>query len=346
VLVLDDTAGLAIPDATVLAGKMDSATVWFARADSMLAVAERADPRWDDPIIMRGQLIERRVRLTRAVNLIEEGLGHATRALTLAPGDARALDLRGTLRYRRWQLARPPDPQQAAALLDDARKDLERATTLDPNLASAYSTLSSLYYQTKDLQGAALAARRAYEEDAYLSNAPDILYRLFFTSYDLDQQRQAQRWCQEGTRRFPQDFRFLECQLYMMTRLEAPDVPRAWRLLAGIDSLTPPPRRSTIHLREQMIVAATIARAGLRDSAHQVIERSRGTPELDPEHDLVAMEAFVRTLLGEQDEAIRLLQRYVAANPEHSFRVGGDVFWWWWDLQKHPGFQALARPHS
>ena len=94
------------------------------------------------------------------------------------------------------------------------------------------------------------------------------------------------------------------------------------------------------------MVAATIARAGLKDSAHAVIERSRGTPELDPEHDLVALEAFVRTLLGEQDEAIRLLQRYVAANPEHSFRVGGDVFWWWFDLQKHPGFQALAKPHS
>ena len=333
-------------ETAVLASKMDSATALFTRADSALAAAERADPRWDDPIILRGQIAERRVRLTRAASLIDEGLGHAGRALTVAPEDPRGLDLRGTLRYRRWQLARPPDPQQAAALLDDARKDLERATTLDPTLASAYATLSSLYYQTKDLQGAALAARRAYEEDAYLSNAPDILYRLFFTSYDLDQQRQAQRWCQEGMRRFPQDFRFLECQLYMMTRLEPPDVPRAWDLLAGIDSLTPPPRRSATHLREQMMVAAVIARAGLRDSAHLVIERSRGTPELDPEHDLVAMEAFVRTLLGEQDEAIRLLQRYVAANPEHSFRIGGDVFWWWWDLQKHPGFQALARPHS
>jgi TolB-like protein len=333
-------------EALVLAGKMDSAGALFGRTDSVLAAAERADPRWVDPIVLRGQLIERRVRLTRNAALIEEGLAHAGRALALAPQDPRALELRGTLRYRRWQLARPPDPQQASALLDDARGDLERATNIDPTLASAFATLSSLYYQTKDLQGAALAARRAYEEDAYLANAPDILNRLFFTSYDLDQQRQAQRWCEEGDRRFPRDFRFLECQLYMMTRLERPDVPRAWRLLAGIDSLVPAPRRQVIHLREQMMVAATIARAGLKDSAHAVIERSRGTPELDPEHDLVAMEAFVRTLLGEQDEAIRLLQRYVAANPEHSFRIGGDIFWWWWDLQKHPGFQALARPHS
>jgi len=117
-------------------------------------------------------------------------------------------------------------------------------------------------------------------------------------------------------------------------------------VLAGIDSVAPPPQRAILHLRNQMLVAAIIARAGLKDSAHAVSVRSRGTPELDPEHDLVAMEAFVHSLLGEKDEAIRLLQRYVAANPEHSFRVGGDIFWWWWDLQKEPGFQALVRPGS
>ena len=324
----------------------NEALVLSARADSMLAEAERADPRWIDPIILRGQLLDRRARLTRSLPALEQGIGHANRAIALAPDDPRAIELRGTLRYRKWFLFRPADPREAAALLDDARKDLERATSIDPSLASAFATLSHLYYQTKDLQAAALAARRAYEEDAYLSNAADILSRLFFTSYDLDQQRQAQHWCQEGRRRFPRDYRFSQCQLYMMTRLEAPDVPRAWSALASIDSLSPPPQRALQHLENQMLVAAVIARAGLRDSAHQVITRSRGTPEVDPEHDLVALEAFVRTLLGEQDEAIRLLQRYVAANPEHSFRIGGDIFWWWWDLQKHPGFQALVQPHS
>ncbi|MGE5802864.1 MAG: protein kinase domain-containing protein [Gemmatimonadota bacterium] len=333
-------------EAFVRAGKTDSATALFVRTDSILAAAERNDPRWVDPIILRGQLLERRARLTRSAPLIEEGLGHATRALALAPQDTRAIELRGTLRYRQWQLARPPDPQQAARLLDDARKDLEQATTLDPTAAGAFATLSSLYYQTKDVQGAALAARRAYEEDAYLTNAADILTRLFHTSYDLDQQRQAQRWCQEGVRRFPRDFRFFQCQIYSMTRLEPPEVPRAWRLLNGLDSLTPAPQRSLLHVRNQMMVAAVIARAGLRDSAHHVIERSRATPDVDPEQAQLAYEAFVRTILGEQDEAIRLLQRYVAANPEHSFRVGGDISWWWRDLQKHPGFQSLVRAHS
>lgn len=326
--------------------KVDSAVTILTRADSVLALAEAADPSWPEPIVMRGQLFDRRARLLRAVAPIDEGLTHANRAVALAPDDARALETRGTLRYRKWLLFRPPDPRQAAELLDDARKDLERATTIDPTLASAFSTLSHLYYQVKDVPGAALAARRAYEEDAYLSNAAEILARLFHASYDLDQQRQAQRWCQEGVRRFPRDYRFYQCQLFMMTRLESPDVPRAWRVLASVDSFAPPPIRTLQHLRNQMFVAAVIARAGLTDSAHHVIERSRGTSEIDPEQNLLAFEAFVRTLLGEDEEAIRLLQRYVAANPEHSFEVGGSLLWWWRDLQKQPGFQALARPHS
>src|SRR3989442_2516068 len=119
------------------AGKMDSAMALFARTDSTLASAERADPTWIDPILLRGQLVEPRVRLTRNPALLEQGLAHTAPALAIAPEDPGAIELRGTLRYRRWQLARPPNPQQAAALLDDARTDLDRATNLSPTLASA-----------------------------------------------------------------------------------------------------------------------------------------------------------------------------------------------------------------
>ena len=43
-----------------------------------------------------------------------------------------------------------PDPEDAEALLQDARADLEAAVAGDPTLASANSTLSHLYYQTGD----------------------------------------------------------------------------------------------------------------------------------------------------------------------------------------------------
>ena len=50
-----------------------------------------------------------------------------------------------------------------------------------------------LYNQSGDQVDVKLAARRAYEEDAYLSNADVILSRLFYSSYDLGQFSDAAR---------------------------------------------------------------------------------------------------------------------------------------------------------
>ena len=58
-------------------------------------------------------------------------------------------------------------------------------------LTLALPALSFLYYATEDVPAALLAARKAYEQDAYLTAAPDILSRLFFGSYDLEQLTQA-----------------------------------------------------------------------------------------------------------------------------------------------------------
>ncbi|NIR43060.1 MAG: hypothetical protein GWN51_02260, partial [Gemmatimonadetes bacterium] len=82
------------------------------------------------------------------------------------------------LRYARWVLNRPPDPEEASTLLARARADLEEATRLDPTLAGAHATLSHLYYQLEDVPAAVLSARQAYEEDAYLALADVILWRL------------------------------------------------------------------------------------------------------------------------------------------------------------------------
>jgi len=54
---------------------------------------------------------------------------------------------------------------------------------------------------------------------------------------------------------------------------------------------------------------------------------------------LLFTEAFMRTLLGEHDEAINLLKRFVAANDP--FQVGGDLHWWWRSLQSHPRFREV-----
>lgn len=34
----------------------------------------------------------------------------------------------------------------------------------------------------------------------------------------------------------------------------------------------------------------------------------------------------------------------IALNPDHPFKVGGNVHWWWRDLRNKPGFEALLAP--
>ena len=189
-----------------------------------------------------------------------------------------------------------------------------------------------------------LAARKAYEQDAYLRVANDVLWRLFNGSYDLEQFGQATRWCDEGMRRFPDYYRFTECRLWLMTTDAArPDADEAWRLLHRLDSLTPAPQRARGHHKGLVLVGAILARAGLNDSARHVLVAARADRATDPQQELLSYEAFARTLLGDRDTAFALLERYIAANPSHAFKRGGDISWWWRDLRRDPRFGRLER---
>jgi serine/threonine-protein kinase len=336
-------------DAETLLGHddLDAAFEAFARADSLLALGEAADPGWVEPIVLRSRIAYRRARLAEDDDAFAEwtavGLGHADRALQLAPSDPPALEIRGTLRYASWVFQRPADPEAASRLLESARTDLVDATQADPTLAWAHSTLGHLYYQTEDIPAAVLSARRAYEEDAYLDLAHEILWRLYGGSLDLEQFTQASRWCMEGAKRFPDNHRFAYCQIKLMaTPAEAPDVDRAWELAASVDSLAPEQRRAYERAQALINVAGVIARAGLADSARSVLTRAGAmvNSEIDPTQFLVSQQAYVRTLLGDYDEAVALLKRYAAANPGH-YEHGAVTSWWWRDLQSHPGFQEL-----
>jgi len=329
-------------------GEADTSGAAYNLADSLLGAAERADPRWAEPTLQRGQLALRRARQTfrdkpSAGRWVDVGLGHAANALVRDPGQARGLELRGSLRYIEWFLNTQPDPASRAALLDSAQADLEAAVRLDPRLASAHAALSSLLYQRKEVVSAVLEARQAYDNDAYLRDAESILDRLFWGTYDIAQFGEAQRWCGEGARRFPGGWRFAECQLWLMTTPNAElDIDRAWSLARRADSLTPAaqvPFRSRIR---QIVAASVIARGGRRDSAMAVLARARtADPKIDPTQDLVGYEAVMRALIGDADTAITILQRYVATHPDHSFRRDGMLHWWWRDLERRPGFQAV-----
>jgi eukaryotic-like serine/threonine-protein kinase len=336
--------------AEAAAEKADSSTVAqeFRRADSLLARAEPLDKAWVEPITARGTIAYRQSRLAgdepvKAAQWIEKGMGHAERALGLAPRDPDALELRGNLKYWRWLLSLEPEPAAARALLKSAQTDLEAAVKFAPGQAGAWATLSHLYYQTNDIVDVKLAARRAYEEDAYLSNADVVLSRLFYSSYDLAQFADAAHWCEASQVRFPEDSKSVECQLYLLTtRARDPDVNKAWQLADSLVKLAPQSEREYQRLNAHMMVAATIARAGLPDSSRHVAQRSRGRPEIDPTRDLLYAEAFVRTLLGDRAEAIKALKAYLAANPEKRATFVDDPSWWFRSLQDDPRYRELV----
>lgn len=185
----------------------------YERADRLLEQSATLDEDWAEPVTRRAWLAYRRSRMAREIPTIadwaERGLAHAERALERQPNHPSALGRGGTIRYWSWLMQLGITELDREALYENARQNLEAAVDLDPTLASAQNTLSHLYSQT-DVPQAILAARTAYQEDAYLDTADAILWRLYSLSFDLRQLNQAWRWCEEGGRRFPDHPRFDE----------------------------------------------------------------------------------------------------------------------------------------
>ncbi len=321
-------------------------------ADSLLRQAAAADARWIEPLVLRGNLALARARLedqpAAQQKWYQEGLGHAAEALKLDPRSGKALQLRGTLQYLEWRLDNAPNAAARQALLEGAEQDLLAAVTADPGLALAFVWLSSLYYDKQDLTEAHNQAAKAYTADRYLTNADFVLQRLFYTAYDTHSFTQATKWCNDGAIRFPRNYEFTICQLLLMLTPDVPpDIRTAWQLAARLDSLTPSSDSLEQSHLARMIVGGAIGKMSggapspLVDSARHVLERARLSSREDPKHELDGYEAVMRVRIGDYPEALRLLTRYVASNPDHSFRVGGDVHWWWEPLSQMPEFQRL-----
>ncbi|HSM05522.1 MAG TPA: hypothetical protein VK858_12970 [Longimicrobiales bacterium] len=326
-------------------GDVDDASRTLLMADSILGEAETADPGWVEPVSRRGWLAYRQSRLggfDRAEYdaWIRVGLGHADRALAMAPSDPSSLELKGTLLYWRVLL------NLASADDDDsfhlAEENLRRART-----PSAQASLSHLLANKGDAQLAFAAARNSYEADPFLENADLTLFRMAQIQWDLGDDRQSRRWCDEGARRFPDFYRFEQCQL-MLYALPGvrPDVPAAWGHMRRFVELSPPQTREINEKLGLQHMGMALARAELPDSARRVMIQGRASTELDPVRTIAYRESFGRVMLEDWDEAIRLMGSYFSANPPavEGYRAGvaeNTVPWYHAALAAQPGFRAL-----
>lgn len=317
-------------DAEVLADRphpADRRTALAAldRADSLLALAQAADPRWLRPVLERGWVSHRRARLLQGAarfEAAERGLAHARVAMLSASTSAEALELRGTLR---WFVAREMDtsaaqPQQ----LNEAEADLRAALNRDSSRATAWEALSALLLRKGNFAEADIAAERALREDAYLSDARAIYERLFYSAVWNGNNSRAGEWCKRGRLSFPGYWRFVECELTLLRENvdEKPNDQHAWALVRELERLYSVDQAkvdgnhySLIYWR--VVAAAISARAGKRDIAWAEIARAKRATEGDSllRLDLMYDEAYLRLVLGQRDRAEELLRELVRVRP-------------------------------
>lgn len=288
-------------------------------ADSLLVLAERRDAEWVLPTLQRGWLAADRIDPDDSTGgrapspWVTVGMAHVEEALARRSAYPPALGLRGWFHFIDWQYGGRGNQHE----IDEAERDLRAAAVPEnPSQAFAWSVLSTLLVERGAFEEANVAARRAYEADAFLSDAQSILFRLYLTSLLMRQGENAARWCAQGFSRFPEQWLFSFCQLTLlyMPGPGSPDVDQGWRLVAQLDTLVRPAEKAMYNPRWRMMMAAVLARAGKADSARHTMRAARLAGASDPQLDFY--EAGARVRLGEKSEAIHLLGRYLIGSPE------------------------------
>jgi serine/threonine-protein kinase len=328
-------------------------------ADSMYARVERLDPNWPHPTIVRARLAmalalaapvappsidstayARLDELQRRQAWIARAIGLASEALRRESRSADALTVRGQA-HQMLMVFGVPGSDTLGRVIE---RDLKAAVDLRPDFASAWATLAELALFEGRYTDAAAAAERAYETDAFF-RATHVMSTAFAASLRAERFDDARKWCRMGLDRNPGDPRFTECELTLLgaTGRSPTDISNGWRWVERIE------REDSVGMLEQtwgyrrLMVAAILARSGMRDSARRVLTRVQATPP-DQRGRTELFEAYVLLLLNDRENALARLAERLRATPENRTQVATLPYFR--SLHGDPRFEALVRPRA
>jgi len=264
----------------------------------------------------------------------------ADAAIRIAPNDAEAHELRGVALLGLWFEA---PSEQADAVGREAERELNRAISLDLNVARAWEALGTYYLFVGRFQEAREAMAQAQQADAFLLSEPRILRWQYLTDLNLERYADARRTCERGSRWYPLELAFLRCQ-YTLLGWSASDLAsarRAWQLGLRAEDRATPALRTDEYRINLLMSAAILARAGYRDSAKALLRTFVATRRRPVDLDGFASdEAWVRLLVGEEDRALALLRSFLHNNWAQRGYILRTP--WYRALHGNPAFVAMT----
>ncbi|MDQ2666568.1 MAG: serine/threonine-protein kinase [Gemmatimonadota bacterium] len=332
------------------------------RADALYARAETLDGKWPLPTFKRATLAwtmaEWRVGVGPADDAHRTMLVHsdtssplrwASRALRLADvalrkgtDTADIRRLRGAVLFE--MASRSTSKGGSDTLFRAAEASFQAAVAARPTLAPAWSGLANIYMHDGRFADAAEAAQQAYSSDAFFEVRATISLGFYAALYSR-RFDEAKTWCDAGLVRYSGDPEFAECRLTLLGWMggrRPDDVTRAWRELAGIERRDSTGMLSASWSSRRYMVAAIIARAGMRDSAMHVVSRihARQAAQKGPPSGTLE-DAWVRLLLGDREPALLLVLQHLASAPAAAAMVSRSP--WFMPLHGDPRFEAAVR---
>ena len=285
---------------------------------------------------------------SRARATVDSGLAYANRALALEARSADALELRGELRLPPRGF---PPRARRTAMAGGARQRRSRPSSRGRPESRPGWRVGDVEPAVVQEAGRGIrlhAAQQAYKADAYLTNARDILQRLFWTSHDNGDEPGSDQVVRRRTSAIParMDSSWNAGMWMMTTKAVRPDPDEAWRTRGfaarhhaggavalrkpdGADARSPEcsPRRSC------------------RTARGHVLERAHASrSSVDPDGELFGIadrDATVHARLRSRDRRCSASTSPII--PDHRKGLATNTSPWWKDpqVQNDPRFKQL-----